>query len=171
MENLSLTYTNPGERDDGGRLLPDVRERVMGEIENYIRKSGYINYSFLSEKLGLSKLTIRGIIAEMVEEWKKYNSYDVYFEIQWLRNLIREIEQKPETFTPQRTALINFKIGIYDKIHGLNRLMASDNSISFVKEEVNYNVFGELKPKTMEALRKMKELQNQQEVQGNSENM
>ena len=161
METLPLSYTKPEEKNGSGHLLPDVRDRVMGEIENYVRKTGHMNYSFLSEKFGLSKLTIRGIIAEMVEEWKKYNSYDVYFEIQWLRNLIREIEEKPETFTPQRTALINFKIGIYDKIHGLNRLMASDNSISFVKEEVNYNVFGELKPKTLEALRKMKELENQ----------
>lgn len=169
MENLNLTYTKPGERDDGGRLLPEVRERVMGEIENYVRKTGRLNYSFLSEKLGLSKLTIRGIIAEMVEEWKKYNYLRVYLEIQWLENLMEEIEEKPESFTPQRMTLINLKIGMYDKIHGLNKLMSTDNSISFIKEEVNFNIFGQIKPKTLEALRQ-RELEKQQETQGNSKN-
>ena len=36
MENLLLTYTKTEERDDGGRLLPVVRDRVIGEIENFI---------------------------------------------------------------------------------------------------------------------------------------
>ncbi len=171
MENFNLTYTKPGERDDGGRLLPEVRERVMGEIESYVRKTGRLNYSFLSEKLGLNKLTIRGIISEMVEEWKKYHSLNVYIEIQWLENLMEEIEEKPETFTPQRMTLINLKIGIYDKVHGLNKLMSSDNSISFVKEEVNFNIFGQLKPKTLEFMRQQRESQNRQEPQQNSENI
>ena len=165
MENLSLTYTKPEERDDGGRLLPEVRERVMGEIENYIKDTGHINYSFLSEKLGLTKLTIRSIVSEITEEWKKYNSFDVELEIRWLQNLLVEVEEQPEEFDSKKIALIAFKVGIYDKINGLKRLMTSDNSVSFIKEEINFNIFNQVKPKTLELLRQKQESQNQQEVQ------
>ena len=159
MENLSLTYTKPEERDDGGRLLPEVRERVMREIENHIRDTGHINYSFLSEKLGLTKLTIRSMVSEITEEWKKYNSFDVELEIRWLQNLLVEIEEQPEKFDSKKIALIAFKIGIYDKINGLKRLMTSDNSVSFIKEEINFNIFNQVKPKTLELLRQKQEIQ------------
>ena len=165
MDNLSLTYTKPEERDDGGRLLPEVRERVMREIENYIKDTGHINYSFLSEKLGLTKLTIRSIVSEITEEWKKYNSFDIHLEIQWLKHLLVEIEEQPNKFDSKKIALIAFKIGIYDKINGLKRLMTSDNSVSFIKEEINFNIFNQVKPKTLELLRQKQESQNQQEVQ------
>ena len=165
MKNEILSYTKSEEKDGSGHLLPEVRARVMGEIENYIRNTGYINYSFLSEKLGLTKLTVRSIVSEITEEWKKYNSFDIHFEIQWLKHLLVEIEEQPDKFDSKKIALIAFKIGIYDKINGLKRLMTSDNSVSFIKEEINFNIFKQVKPKTLELLRQKQESQNQQGVQ------
>src|SRR3989344_31013 len=117
MKDLILSYTKPEEKDGSGHLLPEVRQRVMGEIENYIKNTGYINYSFLSEKLGLNKLTIRGIVSEIVENWKEYNSFDVDLQIQWLKNLLIETEEQPDKFDSKKIDLITFKIGIYDKIN------------------------------------------------------
>lgn len=165
MENSNLTYTKEGERNEGGRLLPDVRERVVREIESYIRKTGHMNYSFLSEKLGLNLLTIRSLVSEIVENWKEYNSFDVELEIQWLKNLLIEIEEQPDKFDSKKIELIAFKIGIYDKINGLKKLITPGASISMIKEEISFNLFPNPKPKTLEMLRQQKESQNQQEVQ------
>ena len=152
MTDLILSYTKPEEKDGSGHLLPDVRERVMGEIDDYIRKTGRVNYSFLSEKLGLNKLTIRTIVSDLIEEWRIEDQFSIQLEIAWLENLMREIEIHPEEFTPHRIALIAFKIGIFDKVHSLKKLTTP--GIQVHQEIIDYHVFGQLKTKTLEALAK-----------------
>ena len=169
METLPLSYTKPEEKDGSGHLLPDVRDRVMEEIENYIKNSGYINYSFLSEKLGLNKLTVRDLVSETVEKWRGEDTSKVEYQIKWFENLLVEMNEHPDNFDSKRIAMIGLRTGIIDKINGLKKLITPGTSISLVKEEINNNVFNvwpwPLKPKTIEALRKMKELENQQVVQ------
>lgn len=162
METLPLSYTKPEEKDGSGHLLPEVRERVMREINDYIRKTGHVNYSFLSEKLGLNKLTVRSIVSDLTEEWRIGDQFSIQLEIAWLENLMREIEEHPDDFTPKRISLITFKIGIFDKIHNLKNLTSPGFK---VPELIDYHIFGQLKPKTLEALAKYRK---EQEVQVNS---
>ena len=152
------------EKDGSGHLLPEVRERVMGEISDYIRKTGRVNYSFLSEKLGLNQRTVRDIVSDITEEWRIEDQFSIQLEIMWLENLMREVEIHPEEFTPQRIALISLKTGIFDKVRNLKNLMTP--GIAVHKEVIDYHIFGQLKPATLEALaRKWPKPENQQEAQ------
>ena len=166
METLPLSYIKLEEKDGSGHLLPEVRERVMGEISDYIRKTGRVNYSFLSEKLDLNQRTIRDIVSDLTEEWRIEDQFSIQLEIAWLESLMREIEIHPEEFTPQRITLVTLKTGIFDKVRSLKNLMTPGGSVP--KEVIDYHIFGQLKPKTLEALAKYRK---DKEAQGNSENM
>ena len=120
----------------------------MEEIGDYIRKTGRVNYSFLSEKLGLNQRTVRDIVSDLTEEWRTEDQFSIQLEIAWLENLMREMEIHPEEFTPQRTSLIAFEIGIFDKVRNLKNLMTP--GVMVPKEVMNYHIFGQLKPKTLE---------------------
>src|SRR3989338_466062 len=165
METLPLSYIKLEEKDGSGHLLPEVRERVVGEISDYIRKTGRVNYRFLSEKLGLNQRTVRDIVSDLTEEWRTEDQFSAQLEIMWMENLMREIEIHPEEFTPQRIALVSFKIGIFDKVRSLKKLMTP--GVAVHNEVIDYHIFGQLKPKTLEALAKYRK---DKEVQQNSEN-
>ena len=81
METLPLSYTKPEEKDGSGHILPEVRERVMGEVSDYVRKTGRMNYSFLSEKLGLNKMTIRSIMSDLTKEWRIEDQFSIQLDI------------------------------------------------------------------------------------------
>ena len=166
MTDLTLSYIKPEEKNGSGHLLPDVRDRVMGEIENFIKSKGYVNYRFLSEKLGLNKLTVRNLVSEVVENWRNEDTSKTEFQMKWFEGLLEEIEEHPENFDSKRITLIALKTGIIDKINGLKKLLTPGIPISMIKEEVNFNVFWPLKPRTLEALAKIREeRQNAQVVQ------
>ena len=166
MTDLTLSYTKPEEKDGSGHLLPDVRDRVLGEIENFIKSKGYVNYRFLSEKLGLNKLTVRNLVSEAVENWRNEDTNKTEFQIKWFEGLLEEIEEHPENFDSKRITLIALKTGIIDKINGLKKLLTSGIPISMNKEEISFNVFYPLKSKTLEALTKRKlEAENMPVVQ------
>lgn len=161
-----ITGIKPEDRNGDGSLNLEAREKAMSEVELYLRKAGYVNISEISRLLGLARRHTKALVLEVINRWNEEHQDQIAAQIMWYENLLLEIDEHSECFDSKRIALIAFKTGLIDKINGLQKLITREASISITREEINFSLFSQLKPKTLELLSKsQQEPENQLLVQ------
>jgi hypothetical protein len=162
MAELSLTIIKDDERNPDGSILPEARNRIKQELDTYIKKMGFVDYRELSSKLGVTRITLVKLIEELVDEWSGKDEVEIALQIKWYEGILKDIETNPETFTPQRVALIAMKAGLIDRINLLKKMIKP--GVYEDVDKINFNVFGAIKPKTLEALINRKSNQDSSEA-------
>ena len=154
LVNSCITGIKPEDRNGDGSLLPEARERALSEIESYIKRLGYVNISDLSRRLGLARQHTKAIVLEVINQWREDGVDPILIRIKWYEELLQELDDHPETFTPEYIGMLGLKSGIMDKIETLSRFEYPGSSTRLVQNNlINLNLWGEIKPKTLEAMR------------------
>jgi len=84
-KETQLVVITDSEKDSGGRLLPEVRERVCRQVEDYINEKKKLNVSEISRSLGVSWITAENIVTAIAERWRQEDSHKIQ---QYRRSLV-----------------------------------------------------------------------------------
>lgn len=120
--NLSLIKIGQNDRTADGNLLPEIRERLMNSIKNYLRRSGYLNVSEIAMATGLSRQTISKLVDGIVREWQADAEEQIVVQEKWHESVLKDIDQNPETFTKEKIVIIKLKSAFLTKINSLHKL-------------------------------------------------
>jgi hypothetical protein len=70
QKEVGLLPIKDSERTGDGNLLPEVRERVLADVEAYITKTGDINISEIARQLSITWDFANTIVGEIAEGWR-----------------------------------------------------------------------------------------------------
>jgi len=118
-EKPQLSLIKPEERTPDGNLLPDVRERVITSIQTYLRKCGYLNISEIAQKLGLSRQTTKKLTDEILAIWRMEIENQIIVQLKRHREIVRDIDEDPDSFSKEKITLIKLKSTHLNKINTL----------------------------------------------------
>ena len=121
MENHQLSLIKPDGRTPDGNLLPEVRDRVLREVRGYLKQTGYLNVSEIAMKLGLSRLTTKKLIDEILRAWNDEIRNEFITQIQWYQTVLKDIQEHPETYSKERIQLIKLQSSLLSKVNALRK--------------------------------------------------
>jgi hypothetical protein len=147
---IALTKIEDSDKDEKGNLTVVAREKIKEDLDVYIKRLGTMNYYRMAKQLGLNRMTVIGLVNELVDDWSKTGDIEMALQVEWYKQILEDIELHPEYFTPQRVTLIAFKAGIIDRLNAINKIIRPGAYED--EEKINFNVFGQIKPKTLAAL-------------------
>lgn len=72
MENPIIQPVTGYGRDALGRILPEVKERILLQLEGYLemKKSGKVNISELARMFSVSQSTMKSYLEEIADNWR-----------------------------------------------------------------------------------------------------
>lgn len=76
-EIQALVPIEDADKDPGGRLLPEVRDRVIKQVEDYINEKKKVNVSEISRALKVSWITAESFVTEIAERWRREDAYKI----------------------------------------------------------------------------------------------
>ena len=157
--NFCITSIKPEDRNSDGSLLPEARERALLEVESYIKSSGHVNISYLSRRLGVARQHAKTLVLEIMGSWKEEGIDPLMVRIKWYEELLQELDNYPERFTPEYVRMLGLKSGIMDKIDALWRLEYPNSGPRLVQNNfINMHLWENVKPKTLEAMKQDEEV-------------
>ncbi len=122
-EKPQLSLITSQERTADGNLLPDVRERVVKSVQTYLRQVGYLNISEISQQLGISRQTTKILTDEILTKWRMEMENQVIVQIQWHLEMIKDMDEKPGSFSQDKRALVRLKSAFLTKTNLLLRVL------------------------------------------------
>ena len=118
-----LSLIKSEERTPDGNLLPETRERVCITIQNYLRQSGYLNVSEISAGIGLSRQTTKKLVDEIISKWRSELENQTIIQIKWHQEVIKDIDENPNTFSKEKIALVKLKSSFLSKVNSLVKVL------------------------------------------------
>lgn len=159
---ITLLKIEDSDKNENGNLTIVAKDRIKEELDVYIKKMGTMNYYRMAKQLGLNRITVISLVNELIDDWTKSGDMEIALQAEWYKQIIEDVELHPEFFTPQRVVLIAFKAGIIDRLNSLNRILKPGAYED--DEKINFNFFGQIKPKTLAALAARKNNQGSSEA-------
>lgn len=123
MENLELSLIKSEERTSDGNLRPEVRERVLRGIKTHLQQTGFLNVSEIASKLGLSRLTTRQLIDEIMRVWNDELRNQFMSQIKWHQGVIKDLEEHPESFSKDKIQLVKLQSSFLSKVNSLRKIL------------------------------------------------
>lgn len=127
-ENHKLSVIENEDRTGDGNLLPEVRKKIIKELQIYLQNAGYINISEIAGMTNLSRQTIKKLVNEIMEVWRVDNENQIIVQKKWYEHILNDINQNPETFGKEERANINLQSKIMDKINSLQKLSQKEST-------------------------------------------
>jgi hypothetical protein len=84
-EETKLVPIADADKDNGGRLLPEVRDKVIKAIEDHLNETKKINVSEISRNLGVAWVTAELLVKEVTERWRQEDAHKIQ---QYRRSLV-----------------------------------------------------------------------------------
>lgn len=111
------------DRNKLGQMLPEIREKALESLAEYIKARGYVNINEISRKINLARQTVEIMVGEIVDEWAKDEAYQLNAQLKWYEKQLNEVDEHPETFgvkTPREA--IQIKASIFKEMNALRSL-------------------------------------------------
>lgn len=127
-ENRGLSVIKNGDRTGDGNLLPEVREKIIKELQIYLQGVGYINISEIAAMINLYRQTTKKLVNKITETWKEDNENQIIVQEKWHEHILNEINKNPEMFNEEKRAIINLQSKIMGKINSLQKLLQKESA-------------------------------------------
>ena len=150
---MELYCVKTEDRLSNDKLKPEIREVLKKDIEKYLLKYQQLNISAIKRQVGLSWITVKEIVDEILTEWDEENKSQRIIQAKWYRFLLQEFEENPELLdNKEKLKFISIKDYLLRKINALESRTGDIESISEGKDVLFFKIFGSLSPKTVKLI-------------------
>jgi|WetSurMetagenome_2_1015567.scaffolds.fasta_scaffold91642_2 hypothetical protein len=116
-----------------GNIKPEVRERILITLREYLEDTGRANISEISKMLKLSRHTTKNLISEILAEWHEEIQDQTLIHSKWIESVLRDIDQNPDTLSKEKITVVKLKSFLLSKFNALQKFA--------LKEDKNISIF------------------------------